>query len=104
MIVTQILNAYFQNSKENGIVNKNKTNDTFGKPVADLSSPSIREREKEREREREREICMQHIYGVEHMVKDHSVSSKGSFIYVPSQTEQLIPLPLLYQSWSTGWN
>ena len=53
------------------------------------------------------------LYGVRHMVKDHSDSerenplpshgllfsfnSKGSFICT-------IPLPLLHQSWSTGWN
>ena len=53
------------------------------------------------------------LYGVGHMVKDHSdsergnpllphwllflINSKGSFICT-------IPRPLLYQSWSTGWN
>ena len=52
------------------------------------------------------------LYGVRHMVKDHSdsergnllpphrllfpISSKGSFICI-------IPQPLLYQLWSTGW-
>ena len=52
------------------------------------------------------------LYGVRHMVKDHSDSergnllqphrllfpiiSKGSFICI-------IPRPLLHQSWSTGW-
>ena len=53
------------------------------------------------------------LYGIRHMVKDHSVSergnllpphgllfsinSKGSFICI-------IPQPLLHQSWNTGWN
>ena len=53
------------------------------------------------------------LYGVRHMVKDHSdsekgnplpphrlrfpISSKGSFICI-------IPWPLLYQSWNSGWN
>ena len=53
------------------------------------------------------------LYGVRHMVKDHSdsekenllpphrlllsINSKGSFICT-------IPRPLLHQSWSTGWN
>ena len=53
------------------------------------------------------------LYGVGHMVKDHSdseggnllpphgllflISSKGSFIYI-------FRPPLLHQSWSTGWN
>ena len=53
------------------------------------------------------------LYGVIHMVKDHSdsekgnplpphrlllsINSKGSFICT-------IPRPLLHQSWSTGWN
>ena len=52
------------------------------------------------------------LYGVRHMVKDHSdsekgnplpphrllfpINSKGSFICT-------IPRPLLHQSWSTGW-
>ena len=61
------------------------------------------------------------LYGVGHMVKDHSdskrenlllphgllfpISSKGSFIWVASSHRQdHIPQPLLYQSWSTGWN
>ena len=60
------------------------------------------------------------LYGVRHMVKDHSDSEKGnplpphgllfpittksSFICTVSQTEQHIPYPLLHQSWSTGWN
>ena len=59
------------------------------------------------------------LYGVGH-VKDHSdsergnplplhgllfpINSKGSFICTIPQTGQHIPLPLLYQSWSTGWN
>ena len=51
------------------------------------------------------------LYGVRYMVKGHSdsergnplhrllfpISSKGSFICI-------IPLPLLHQLWSTGWN
>ena len=53
------------------------------------------------------------LYGIGHMVKDHSdsergntlpphgllfpINSKGSFICT-------IPRPLLHQSWSTGWN
>ena len=61
------------------------------------------------------------LYGVGHMVKDHSdsergkpaattwatlsFSSKGSFvcIIIITQTGQHIPQPLLHQSWSTGW-
>ena len=31
------------------------------------------------------------------------ISSKGSFKYTIPQTGQHIPLPLLHQSWSTGW-
>ena len=60
------------------------------------------------------------LYGVRHMVKDHSdsergnlllphgllfpISSKGSFICIIPQTGYHIPQPLLHQSWSTGWN
>ena len=60
------------------------------------------------------------IYGVRHMVKDHSdsekgnplpphrllfpINSKGSFICTIPQTGLHIPRPLLHQSWSTGWN
>ena len=60
------------------------------------------------------------LYGVRHMVKDHSDSekgnplpphrllfpsnSKGSFICTIPQTGYHIPRPLLHQSWSTGWN
>ena len=60
------------------------------------------------------------LYGVRHMVKDHSdnkrgnplpphrllfpISSKGSFICTIPQTGKHIPRPLLHQSWSTGWN
>ena len=60
------------------------------------------------------------LYGIRHMVKDHSdserenplpphgllfpISSKGSFICTIPQTGQHIPRPLLHQSWSTGWN
>ena len=60
------------------------------------------------------------LYGIGHMVKDHSdrergnllpshellflISSKGSFICTIPQTGQHIPQPLLHQSWSTGWN
>ena len=56
------------------------------------------------------------LYGVGHMVKDHSdsergnphpphrllfpISSKGCFICIISQTGLHIPRPLLYQSWS----
>ena len=60
------------------------------------------------------------LYGVRHMVKDHSedsekgnllppygllflISSKSSFISTIPQTEH-IPHPLLHQSGSTGWN
>ena len=54
------------------------------------------------------------------MVKDHSdsekgnplpphrllfpINSKGSFICTIPQTGEHIPLPLLHQPWSTGWN
>ena len=60
------------------------------------------------------------LYGIRHMVKDHSdseegnplpphrllfpISSKGCFICTIAQTGQHIPQPLLHQSWSTGWN
>ena len=60
------------------------------------------------------------LYGVRHMVKDHSdsekgnplpphrllfpISSKGSFICTIPQTGWHIPWPLLHQLWSTGWN
>ena len=60
------------------------------------------------------------LYGVGHMVKDHSdsetgnplpphgllfpISSKGSFICTIPQTGEHIPRPLLNQLWSTGWN
>ena len=58
------------------------------------------------------------LYGVRHMIKDHSdsekgnplppyrllfpISSKGSFICTIPYMH--IPRPLLHQSWSTGWN
>ena len=59
------------------------------------------------------------LYGVRHMVKDHSdnekgnplpphrqlfpINSKGSFICIIPHMH--IPRPLLYQSWMiTGWN
>ena len=60
------------------------------------------------------------LYGVRHMVKDHSdsekgnplppyrlifpINSKGSFICTISQTGYHIPRPLLHQSWCTSWN
>ena len=60
------------------------------------------------------------LYGVGHMVKDHSdskrgnpllphrlffpISSKGSFICTIPQTGEHIPQPLLHQSWSTDWH
>ena len=60
------------------------------------------------------------LYGVRHMVKDHSdsekgnplplhrllfpISSKGSFICTIPHTVEHIPRPLLHQSWITGWN
>ena len=60
------------------------------------------------------------LYGVGHMVKDHSdsergnplpphgllflINSKGYFICIVPQTGYHIPRPLLHQSWSTGWN
>ena len=60
------------------------------------------------------------LYGVRHMVTDHSdsergnplpphgllflINSKGSFIYTIPQTGYHIPWPSLHQSWSTGWN
>ena len=59
------------------------------------------------------------LYGIRHMVKDHSdsekgnpllphrlllsINSKGSFICTIPQTGYHIPRPLLHQSWSTGW-
>ena len=60
------------------------------------------------------------LYGVRHMVKDHtyservnplpphgllfSINNKGSFICTIPKTGLHIPQPLLHQSWSTGWN
>ena len=60
------------------------------------------------------------LYGVGHMVEDHSdsergnplpphgllfpINSKGCFICTIPQTGQHIPQPLLHQLWSTGWN
>ena len=60
------------------------------------------------------------LYGVRHMVGDRSdsergnplpphglhfpISSMGSFICIITQTGYHIPLPLLHQFWSTGWN
>ena len=55
------------------------------------------------------------LYGVGHMVKDHSdsergnpllfpINSKGSFICTIPQIGKHIPRPLSHQSWSTGWN
>ena len=60
------------------------------------------------------------LYGVKHMVKDHSdsergnplpphgilfpISSKGSFICTIPQTEYHIPQPLLHQLWNSGRN
>ena len=57
------------------------------------------------------------LYGIRHMVEDHSDSEKGnllpphftfnrkgSFICTIPQTVQHIPQPLLHQSWSTAWN
>ena len=60
------------------------------------------------------------LYGIRHMVKDHSdsekgnmllphrllflINSKGSFICTIPQTGYHIPQPLLHQLWSTGWN
>ena len=57
------------------------------------------------------------LYGIRHMVKDHSdsergnplapdglffpISSKGSFICTIPQTGLHIPWPLLHQSWNT---
>ena len=79
-------------------------------------------------REREKNVLLNdalntfylRLYGVRHMVKDHSdnekgnplppqrlllsINSKGSFICTIPQTGYHIPRPLLHQSWSTGWN
>ena len=59
------------------------------------------------------------LYGIRHMVKDHSdsekgnllpphrllftITNKGYFICTIPQTGQNIPQYLLYQSWNTGW-
>ena len=64
-------------------------------------------------------FCLR-LYGVGHMVNDHSdsergnplpphwllfpINSKGSFIGTIQQTGFHIPWPLSHQSWSTGWN
>ena len=58
------------------------------------------------------------LYGIRHMVKDHSnskkvnqlsphgllfpINSKGSF-YMHHPTDRRIAQPLLHQSWSIGW-
>ena len=81
-----------------------------------------------RERERERNVLFKDalntfylwLYGVKHMVKDHSdsekgnplpphrlllsINSKGSFICTIPQTGLHIPQPLLHQLWRSGWN
>ena len=61
------------------------------------------------------------LYGIGHMVNDHSdskrenlllplhgllflISSKGYFICTIPQTGKHMPRPLIHQSWSTGWN
>ena len=58
------------------------------------------------------------LYGVRHMVMDHSDSEKGNplpphrlllltarvLLYAPSHRQYNIPQPLLHQTWSTGWN
>ena len=60
------------------------------------------------------------LYGIRHMLKDHSdsergnplppqrlfflISSNGSFTCIIPQTGQHIPQPYLHQLWSTGWN
>ena len=58
------------------------------------------------------------LYGIEHMVKDHSnsereklllhgllfgISKTSSFICTIPQSRWHIPQPLLHTSWSTGW-
>ena len=52
------------------------------------------------------------LYGIGHIVKDHSDSEKGNplsdqqqeIFYVPQfQRQDSIRQPLLQQSWSTGW-
>ena len=79
-------------------------------------------------RERERNVLFNdalntfylRLYGVRHMVKDHSdsekgnplpphrllfpIKSKGSFICTIPRTGYHIPWLLLHQLWSTGWN
>ena len=65
-------------------------------------------------------MCYLRLYGVGHMVEDHSdsergnpllphgvlfpINSKGSFICTIPYTGYHIPQPLIHQSWSTGWN
>ena len=50
------------------------------------------------------------LYGVIHMVKDHSDSEKGNtlpphgLLFLISSKGSFIPRSLLHQSWSTGWN
>ena len=49
------------------------------------------------------------LYGVGHMIKDHSDSKRGNSLsphglLLPiSSKGYFIPRPLLHQSWSTGW-
>ena len=75
-----------------------------------------------------RNIFYLQLYGIRHMVKNHSdymasdhsdskrgnllpphglllpINSKGSFICTIPQTGKHIPRPLLHQLWCTGWN
>ena len=47
------------------------------------------------------------LYGVRHMVTDHSDSAKGNLLLSINSKGSFIctiPQPLLHQSWSTGWN
>ena len=67
-----------------------------------------------------KEVFYLRLYGVGHMVQDHSDSERGNplpplhgllfsissniyFICTIPQTRHHIPRPLLHQSWSTGW-
>ena len=46
------------------------------------------------------------LYGVRHMIKDHSDSERPHELLFPISSKRSIicTIPLLNQSWSTGWN
>ena len=105
-----------------------KTREVLNSPRQNASKTCKLTRTQCNQRERERNVLFNdalntfylRLYGVRHMVKDHSdkergnplpphrllfpINSKGSFICTIPQAGEHIPWPLLHQSWSTGWN